>query len=216
VHLVETRTKEIQRAWSNPVVQDLLLTYYRDWLFNTPEKTERTVELILSITGHNPPAEIIDMGCGLGYHAMAFAKRGFRVFAFDPGDKYLEIARGNAASAGADVEFHQMACDQLSEIDRFSLAWAGGYCPGRLSPAQVVKDFRRVYQSLRQGSWFVASVAGKPKIAPSKKARHWGELNDCFILSEKWTDDTYSHEHCWFVYPEKNEILKVIEVDRMY
>jgi phosphatidylserine/phosphatidylglycerophosphate/cardiolipin synthase-like enzyme len=40
---MESRTKEIQWAWSNPVVQDLLLTYYRDWLFNTPEKAERTV-----------------------------------------------------------------------------------------------------------------------------------------------------------------------------
>lgn len=195
---METQIQEIQWAWNNPVVRDILLTYYRDWLFGTPEKAERTVELILSIARINPPAEVIDIGCGLGYHALAFAKRGFRVFAFDPGDKYLERARGNFASAGADIEIHQMASDQVSEINRSSLAWAGQYCPGQLSPAQVVQDFRRVYKSLTPGGWFISGVAGKPKVVSSEKVRNWGELTDCFILSEKWTDEIYSHEHCWF------------------
>lgn len=59
-------------------------------------------------------------------------------------------------------------------------------------------------------------MAGKPKIAPSEKVRNWGELSDCFSLTEKWADENFFHEHCWFVYPEKNEVVKLIEVERMY
>ena len=28
---------EIQWSWDHPIIQDILLTYYRAWLFNTPE-----------------------------------------------------------------------------------------------------------------------------------------------------------------------------------
>ena len=211
---METRVKEIQWAWYNPDVQDLLLKYYRDWLFNTPEKADRIVGRILSIVPINPPCEIVDIGCGLGYHAMAFANRGFRVLGFDPGDRYVNIAQENIA--GADIDIRQMQCCKLSETERFSLAWAGGYCPGQLSPDEVVQDFRRIYESLLPGGWFVSTVAGKPKIPPLEKVRNWNELSDCFILSEKWADETYFHEYCSFVYPDKNEIVKLIEVERMY
>ena len=36
------------------------------------------------------------------------------------------------------------------------------------------------------------------------------------MLSEKWADETYFHEHCWFVYPETNKVIKLAEVERMY
>lgn len=212
---METRVKEIQWAWYNPDVQDILLKYFRNWLFNTPENADRIVEHILSIA-NIPQGEIVDIGCGLGYHAMAFANRGFHVLAFDPGNKYVNIARKNVTCAGAAIDIRQMQCCELSETKRFSLAWAGGYCPGQLSPAEVVQDFSRIYESLLPGGWFVSTVAGKPKMSPSEKVRNWKELSDCFILSEKWADETYFHEYCWFVYPDKNEIVKLIEVERMY
>ena len=213
---MDTRVKEIQWAWNNPDVQDILLKYYRDWLFNTPETAGLMVEHILSIASIHPPGEIVDIGCGLGYHAMAFANQGFHVLAFDPGDKYVNIARENAACAGAGIDIRQMSCRELSETKRFSLAWAGAYCPGQLNPDEVVQDFRRIYESILPGGWFVSTVAGKPKIAPFEKVRNWKELSDGFILSEKWTDETYFHEYCRFVYPDRNEVVKLIEVERMY
>jgi hypothetical protein len=109
-----------------------------------------------------------------------------------------------------------MKCSDLDESERFALAWAGWYCPGQLSHSEVKQDFRRIYKSLRPGGWFVSNVAGKPKIPSSKKVRNWRQLSDCFALSEKWADETYFHEHCWFVYPETNKVIKLVEVERMY
>lgn len=39
-----------------------------------------------------------------------FAKRGFQVFAFDPGDKYLEIAKNYCKKEGVDVYIRRMRC----------------------------------------------------------------------------------------------------------
>ena len=69
------------------------------------------------------------------------------------GDKYLAMAQGHIAKEGADVTLRQMTCADLDEAERFTLAWAGSYCPGQLSPSEVVQDLRRIYRSLRPGGW---------------------------------------------------------------
>lgn len=211
-----TEIIEVEWSWDQPIIQEILLKYYRDWLFNTPEIAARMVERILSISNIHPPGQVLDIGCGLGYHAIAFAQKGFQVSAFDPGSKYLEIAQSNINKEGVDVTPLQMKCADLNESERFVLAWAGWYCPGQLSPSEVTQDFRRIYRSLRPGGWFISNVAGKPKVPPSEKVRNWRQLSDCFALSEKWADETYFHEHCWFVYLDTNKVIKFAEVERMY
>ena len=213
---METKTIEIEWDWDHPIIQDILLKYYRNWLFNTPEIARGMVERILSIANTRPPGQVLDIGCGLGYHATAFAQKGFQVFAFDPGDKYLEIARRHIAKEKAAVILRQMKCSDLDESGRFALAWAGWYCPGQLSPSDLIHDFRRIYRSLEPEGWFVSNVAGKPKIPPSEKVRNWRQLSDCFALSEKWADETSFHEHSWFVYPETKKVIKLVEVEQMY
>lgn len=213
---MNTETVELQWAWDHPLIQDILLKYYKKWLFNTPEIAGRMVDEILSIAPVEPPGRILDIGCGLGYHAVAFARRGFKVTAFDPGEKYLETAREKIADSGVEVDLRRMRCERLTEKERFSLAWAGWYCPGHLTPFQMVETFTRVHNALEPGGWFISNVAGKPKLPPSDKVREWHELPDCYALSEKWVDDTHFHEHSRFVYPGENKIIKIVESERMF
>ena len=213
---MENEITEIQWSWDHPIIQEILLKYYRDWLFNTPEIAKNMVEKILSLSNINPPNQIMDIGCGLGYHATAFAQEGYQVFAFDPGDKYIEIAKSNIAKEGVDLNFQTMICSDLIASERFALAWAGWYCPGQLSPSEIVQDFKRIYEALIPGGWFISNVAGKQKIPPMEKVRNWRQLSDCFALSEKWADETHFHEYSWFVYPKTNKVIKIIEVEKMY
>lgn len=213
---MENEIIEIKWSWGNPVIQEILLKYYREWLFNSSENVSRMVEKILSLSDVRPPAHILDVGCGLGYHAIYLTKKGFQVSAFDPGDKYIEIAKKNALTEKADVSFQVMTCSDLRISEQFDLAWAGWYCPGQLSRSELVQDFKRIYESLIPGGWFISTVAGKQKISPMEKVRNWRQLSDCFALSEKWADETHFHEHSWFVYPETNKIIKIVEVEKMY
>ncbi len=184
---------EIEWSWDHPVIQDILLTYYRDWLFNTPELANRMVKRIIRLSGVQAPGQIVDIGCGLGYHAIAFAQNGFQVLAFDPGDKYLEMAKSHTLDYGVDVVLKKMACAAMNESERFCLAWAGWYCPGQLSTLEIVQDFKQIYKALTPGGWFVSNVAGKPKIPPMDRVRNWRHLPDCLALSEKWADETHFH-----------------------
>jgi len=210
------KVQEVEWSWDQPIVQDLLLRYYQEFLFSSPERAEADVDRVLDATGVTPPAAVLDIGCGLGYHAVAFARRGFDVKAFDPGERYLALARKQAQEAGVSVGFQCMPCADLAEDARFALAWAGSYCPGALTHEEVQEDFRRIRNALVPGGWFVSTVAGKSRRPASEKERNWGENDDCFVLSEKWSDGECHHEHCWFVYPEEGKIIKVVEVERMY
>ena len=213
---MKTHIEEIQWSWNHPVIQELLLKYYRDWLFSTPEKADEIIQEVVSLSSLETPAAILDIGCGLGYHAASFARRGFQVLAFDPGDRYVAIAKENAKKLGLQMEIRQMNCDNLEANELFDLAWAGAYCPGRLSPSELADNFKRIFTALKPDRWFVSTVAGKARLPFSKKVRNWEEQEDCFVLNEEWTDEDYCYENSWFVYPTENRIIKVFEVDRIY
>jgi SAM-dependent methyltransferase len=213
---VKTSIEEVRWSWANPIIQDLLLKYYREYLFSTPEQADNEIQRVLDWSSMRPPGTVLDMGCGLGYHAASFARRGFEVVAFDPGDRYVDLARRHAAHLGLRIDVRQMDCSKLAEDQRFDLAWAGAYCPGQLEPLELLGDFRRIYNALIPGRWFVATVAGKARARFSEKVRRWEEKEDCFVLEEEWTDASHCYEDSWFVYPDEGRIIKVIEVDRIY
>ena len=213
---MEKNITEIKWSWDHPIIQEILLKYYRDFLFNTPQTAQDMVARVLSLSHIQPPGQILDIGCGLGYHAATFAKKGFQVFAFDPGEKYLKLAENYFRKEGVEVSSKKMRCGDLKEFERFSLAWAGWYCAGQLTSSEVISDFKRIFRALTPGGWFVSKVAGPPKVEPSEKVRNWNQLSDCFVMSEKWVDEKHRYEDCWFVYPQTNKVLKITEVELMY
>lgn len=48
--------------------------------------------------GLAPGAQVLEVGCGAGFMALALAERGFAVHAIDSVDGMVEVARGNAAA----------------------------------------------------------------------------------------------------------------------
>ncbi len=48
---------------------------------------------------------MLDVGCGPGRHALAFAARGFEVVGVDISDTFVELARAAAADAGLEATF---------------------------------------------------------------------------------------------------------------
>ncbi len=187
---MKTYIEEIQWSWDHPVVQELLLKYYREWLFSTPEKANEIIQEVLALSSIEPPASVLDLGCGLGYHAASFAKLGFNVLAFDPGDRYVAIARENAKRLGLQIEIRQMNCDNLEANKLYDLAWAGAYCPGKLSPSDLIDDFKRIYSALKPDRWFISTVAGKARLPSSKKVRNWEEKEDALCWMKNGPTNT--------------------------
>lgn len=61
---------------------------------------------------------VIDVGCGTGEHAIAFAAAGHEVLGVDLVPRAIETARAKAASRGVDVQFEVADALDLSTLGR--------------------------------------------------------------------------------------------------
>lgn len=71
-------------------------------------------------------ATALDMGCGVGRHALAMAQLGFETTALDASDNGLEMLRGRAGALGVSVDTRQGMMTALPFADAafdFTLSW---------------------------------------------------------------------------------------------
>ena len=71
------------------------------------EGTIAEVDFAIRELGVEPPARLLDMGCGTGRHSVELAKRGYVMTGVDLSDGMLDEARRAAEQAGVEIEFIQ-------------------------------------------------------------------------------------------------------------
>jgi SAM-dependent methyltransferase len=70
----------------------------------------------LAATMPSPPAAVLDVGGGSGVIAVPLADRGYDVTVLDPSPAMLELARGRAHDAGADLRFVEGGVERIEEL----------------------------------------------------------------------------------------------------
>src|SRR5690606_32541738 len=86
-----------------------------------PEATRREVDSILAMSGRAPGASVLDLCCGVGRHAVEFARRGFDVTGLDISPTFLDVARQKATDAGVRVAWVKGDMREIPFQDRFDL-----------------------------------------------------------------------------------------------
>lgn len=124
------------------------------------------VDRALALAGVPARADVLDLGCGPGRHAVPLARRGFRVTAVDLSAFHLARARARAAAADVDVELVQADMRAFLRPAAFDLALSlftsFGYFEDAADDRRVVDNVRR---SLRPGGVLVMDVASKERMA---------------------------------------------------
>ncbi|HSL21446.1 MAG TPA: class I SAM-dependent methyltransferase [Vicinamibacterales bacterium] len=124
------------------------------------------VERVITLVGAPAPQDVLDLACGTGRHAAAFARKGWRVTGVDRTRAALDAARTHAEQAGLDIEF--VECD-MREFRRpasfdliVNLFTSFGYFE---DPADDVRVLRNMHEALRPGGALVIDVMGKEVLA---------------------------------------------------
>ncbi len=123
-------------------------------------------------------ARVLDAPCGYGRHAVALAKRGYRVTGVDISPVLLKQAREAARAAGVDADFRRGDLRRMEFRGQFGLALnlftSFGYF-GDEEDAQVVRNF---YRALKPRGWLVIHVINRDYVIrnyqPRRKARMKG------------------------------------------
>jgi 2-polyprenyl-3-methyl-5-hydroxy-6-metoxy-1,4-benzoquinol methylase len=131
-----TDNVEGQGLGNRPV---FLTTLPNDWLPNILPMHERLIA--------QPPARVVDVGCGTGWSSIAIAKAypQVTVDGFDPDEASVELARKNAAVEGvADrVRFHRADAVEVTTAGPFDVATAFECIHDMARPVEVLGAVRR-------------------------------------------------------------------------
>ena len=106
--------------------------------------TETELRLLGSLEGKR----VLDLGCGAGHAAVAFARAGAKVIAVDPSAEQIEAARAAAEVAEVRIELQQASPAELAFVraDGIDLAWSS-YALAEVPDLDRV--FRQVHRVLR-------------------------------------------------------------------
>lgn len=146
------------------------------------------VEQALALAAMEPPVRVLDMPCGVGRHALAFARLGCTVTAVDRTAAYLSEARARADELGLKIEFVQADMREFQRPEAFDLAvnlfTSFGYFE---DPSEDVRVLANFSASLRPGGALVIDLAGKEVLARDFQPRDWRELEDGTLILEERT-----------------------------
>lgn len=133
------------------------------WMLAEPE-----VEGICRLTGIEPPAEVLDLCCGVGRHSLVFARKGFRVTGVDITASYLEAARESALAEGLELSLIHADARRFSRPGAFALCVNLGASFGYFSdPNEDLALLRRCRKNLAPRGFLVLETIGKETAARS-------------------------------------------------
>ena len=106
-----------ERHWFEDVADHLGPAYLR---YSFTMGTAQEVTFLIDALGLAPGMTVLDVGCGPGRHAVQLASHGIRVVGVDISERFVEVARDQAAAAGVSdlVEFHRMDARRMVGDDR--------------------------------------------------------------------------------------------------
>ena len=127
---------------------------------------------------------VCDLGCGTGTTALAFARRGLKVYAVDLSPTMCRQARGKARRAGLPVRVicADMRTFRLPEqIDLVTCEFNPlNHLPHR---ADLVRAARSVARALRPGGYFYFDLNTRMSLEDLYPSTHWFERrNFCLLL----------------------------------
>jgi tellurite methyltransferase len=134
----------------------------------------------------------LDIGCGVGRHALALATMGFRVTGLDGSDSGLAYAIDDAKRHGLSVDFHNASMLSLPVADAscdYVLAWNVIYHGDRAVVDRCVAEIARV---LRPSGIYQGTML-------SKRNRNFGigreVAPDTFVI-DSVSDKAHPHFYC--------------------
>jgi SAM-dependent methyltransferase len=161
------------------------------------------VATILTTVQARPTSRVLDLGCGPGAHAIAFARLGHRVTGVDTSPRLLDRARSSARAAGVEVEWVEADMRAFQRPSSFDLICSLYASFGYFDDPENRRVLENVCASLVPQGVFVLDLIGRETAARHWQERRWHEVDGVLYL-ERCTsaDDWASMVSEWIVVRE--------------
>ncbi|MEB3229750.1 MAG: class I SAM-dependent methyltransferase [Leptolyngbyaceae bacterium] len=131
-----------------------------DWLQAEPDVVQFSTQLLAQLP-QSGSKQALDLGCGVGRHAIHLAQLGFEVCGLDGSTAGLEFATKTAAEQGVTIDFTQGSMEMLPYSDQtfdYVLAFNVIYHGDRPVVSRCIQEIHRV---LKPGGFFQGTMLSK-------------------------------------------------------
>lgn len=158
------------------------------------------VATILTTLRARPPLRVLDLGCGPGAHAIAFARLGHRVTGVDTSSRLLDRARSAARAGGVEVEWVEADMREFERRSSFDLICSLYASFGYFNDAENRRVLENVLASLVPHGALVLDLIGRETVARHWQERRCHEVDGVLYLERcTTTDDWTSLASEWIV-----------------
>jgi SAM-dependent methyltransferase len=185
--VVAAVTKEPSRPISKgkPWYVDLFdEDYLRTLPFLTPQATQAEAEFVIESMNVAPGAQVLDIGCGYGRHAMELAARGFHMVGLDLSTPLLVRGGEEAHRRGLTINFVR---GDMRELD-FEAQFEAAYCLfstfGYFDDEANKKTLANIQRALKPGGKLLVEILNRDYVIADLPTRVWWEGDGCVVLEE--------------------------------
>ncbi len=149
------------------------------------ENTENQVEFIVSTLKLTGRERILDLACGFGRHALAFAKRGYQVTGVDITKEFIEDAIQTAYTEGLNAQFIHSDIRDLSIANEYDvvLNLADGAIGYLESEEENLKIFKVIANALKPGGKHFMDICNAEHAEHYFPAQYWDAGENALSVS---------------------------------
>src|SRR6184192_511686 len=151
--------------WYESFFTSLALDFWRAAV--PASATAEEVEFLVRKLEVEPPARLLDLPSGLGRHALALARRGYRVTGIDIAPEAVEAARREAREMGVETDFLVGDMRRAPPGSPYDGAYCFGNSFGYLSHEDMKRFARNVFDAVRPGArWAIDTGSAAESLLP--------------------------------------------------
>jgi SAM-dependent methyltransferase len=175
------RRPKRSKPWFEEVFDE---DYLRTLPFMRADQTLREVEFISSALTAAPGAEILDVGCGYGRHAIELVQRGYNVTGLDLSLPLLIRAADEAQRRSLSVNFVHADMREMAFEKQFDGAYSMLTSFGYFDEETNLRVAERIGRALKPGKRFLLDIINRDYVVADLPVRVWWEGTGCVVLEE--------------------------------
>ena len=158
--------------------------YLRTLPFLTPQATQAEAEFVIDTLTLAPGAQVLDVGCGYGRHAMELAARGFHVVGLDLSTPLLLRGGEEAARRNLTINFIRGDMRELDFENQFDAAYCLFSTFGYFDDETNKKALQNIARALKPNGKVVIEILNRDYLISDLPTRVWWEGDGCVVLEE--------------------------------